>query len=80
MHSHGHWNKTTIKIYGEEGKEIPEYVLNKAIQVKYEVPEVEILIDEFTVVPDPFLFVKLGAESYYIEVWDEPKFEGRLTK
>ena len=75
--STGYWAQTLVEEYE---KEIPEHVLNKAIQVKREVPEVEILVDEFTVVPDPFLVVRHGSESYFIEVWDEPKFEGRLTK
>ena len=29
---------------------------------------------------DPFLVVRHGDERYYVEVWDEPKFEAKLLK
>ena len=27
---------------------------------------------------DPFLIAKLGEEIYYVEAWDEPRFENSL--
>ncbi|MEK7510737.1 MAG: hypothetical protein AAB582_00670 [Patescibacteria group bacterium] len=30
--------------------------------------------------PDPFLEVRFGGESYYIAVWDEPGFDGKLMQ
>lgn len=59
---------------------IPEHVLSKAIQIKREIPEAQLYIEEFTAIPDPFMFVELGSERYCFEVWDEPEFEGRLTR
>ena len=77
------WEKLTIDKYREP---IPEFVLNKAIQVKREMPDVRIYIEHLTEHPDPFLIVAtkhetyecLDGESFYIEVWEEPKFEGRI--
>ena len=70
-----YWNERNIKEYR---KSIPEFVLNKAVQIKRECPECEVLIDELSTTPDPFLIVKIGyQEEYYIEVWGEPGFEGR---
>jgi hypothetical protein len=61
-------------------EEVPEFALNKAIQIKREVPEAKFFVHRLTSFRDPFLSVSLGSESYFVEVWDEPKFEGRLTK
>lgn len=69
------WRQTELKKYGEP---IPEFVLRKAVQLKETLPEVELFIEQLEEQKDPFLFVKLGEEEFYIEVWDEPRFEGRL--
>lgn len=67
-------------------KTVPEFALRKGIQVKSACPDARILIEELTVQRtqpvrkdyDPFLVVALGSERYYIEVWDEAKFETKL--
>lgn len=76
------WEKTKI---GEYKLPIPEFVLNKAIQIKELMPEVRIYIEHLSEHPDPFLVIATKHESYdfdaqefYIEVWEEPKFEGRI--
>lgn len=59
---------------------IPEFVLNKACQIKREIPDVQIFIESLNEHPDPFLLVKHGKydeEVYRVEVWDEPKFNAR---
>lgn len=59
-------------------KPIPQFVLHKAIQIKKAVPEATFFIRELGDNPDPFLWVGIkNFDSYFIEVWDEPKFEGR---
>jgi len=71
---------------GKYAQPIPEFVLNKAIQIKREIPEAVILIESLEDYPDPFLVVAikdpryscLFAETHYVEVWAEPKFEGRI--
>jgi len=77
------WRMTKIEEYKLP---IPEFVLNKALQVKKAMPNVSIYIEHLTV--DPFLVVQTDdkgrngqwyyTERYWIECWDEPKFEGTL--
>ena len=77
------WNRVDISKYNEP---IPEFVLNKAIQIKREIPGVVIQIDSLEDYPDPFLVVSVKHPRYsnlteddtYVEVWAEPKFEGRI--
>ena len=76
------WEKTEIAKYPLP---IPEFVLNKAIQIKKLLPEVRIYVEHLSEHPDPFLIVATKHETYdfdgetfYVEVWEEPKFEGRL--
>jgi hypothetical protein len=70
------WNETPIEKYAEP---IPEFALSKAIEIKEACPDVQIFVDGLSVKrSDPFLVVKLGEESYHVEVWDEPKFEASL--
>lgn len=57
---------------------IPEFALRKAIQIRKEMPEVNFIVEQLTHNPDPFLVAVLNQERYYIEVWDEPKFEATL--
>jgi hypothetical protein len=73
------WKREAIENYSEP---IPEFVLNKAVQIKQRVPEVKIFIEHLEFGLDPFLVVTTGErwkdqETEYIEVWAEPKFEGR---
>jgi hypothetical protein len=68
------WQEFSINGYS---KPIPEYAIEKALQVKKACPEVSFKIEELTIVPDPFLIAVLGKVRRYIEVWDEPKFEGQ---
>lgn len=87
------WQDTKIELYSQP---IPEYVLNKAIQIKKAMPEVQIRVSYLEENPDPFLVVireKVRSykdskgveqtynavdETYFVEVWEEPKFEGRV--
>lgn len=83
------WRLTRLSDYKQP---VPEYVLQKAVSIKRELPEAEFYIDQLAV--DPFLIVALkpikdhmvnqpsrvlDAEMQaYVEVWDEPKFEVTL--
>ncbi len=66
------WKRVPIKEYNEE---IPEHVLEKAIAIKKEIGDASFFVEKLEYIPDPFLVVVCGTEEYYIEVWDEPKFE-----
>lgn len=60
---------------------IPEFVLRKALAIKAACPGVAFHIEELRIdhIPaDPFLVVSLDHERYYVEVWDEPKFEAAI--
>lgn len=70
------WYHTSLDQYE---KPIPEFVLDKAIRIKERLPEV-IFHVQYISEPkaDPFLIAHCGKEIYYIEAWDEPRFEGTL--
>jgi hypothetical protein len=60
-------------------KPVPEFVLDKAVRLKEALPEVQFRV-HFLSEPkaDPFLIAVLGKEIYYLEAWDEPRFEQTL--
>jgi hypothetical protein len=81
-----------ISISGYNGN-IPEFALNKAVQIKMELPKVKLSIDALTVqreedkkkesavveyLRDPFLVAELGTEIFYIDVWDEKEYERKM--
>jgi len=76
------WSETEINKYRGI---VPAHVLQKAIEIKRALPEVEIFVEHLSETPDPFLVAKMTGEDgyswnahvYYIDVWDEPKFERR---
>jgi hypothetical protein len=74
------WQETKVKDY--RGL-IPAHVLHKAVEIVKACPEVELGIVHLQQSRDPFLVasVQTGTYSfqrarYFIEVWDEPGFEG----
>lgn len=70
------WEHTEIKSYAEP---IPEFVLQKAIQIKEACPDVQFYVHHLNdPKADPFLVAVHGDEVYFVEVWAEPGFEGRL--
>jgi hypothetical protein len=77
---HGIGRKNFIPYkFTEYRYEIPVHVLNKAIQIKEKLPEVEFIIYHYEE-GDPFLFVMHNGYGWYIEAWDEPTFEGREAR
>ena len=59
---------------------IPDFILPKAVEIKKAFPEVEIGVFHLDETPDPFLVARIdngkyGHFTYYIDVWDEPRFE-----
>jgi hypothetical protein len=77
------WEKTEI---GKYHQPIPEFVINKAIQIKRRLPDILIFVEHLSDHPDPFLVVAtkhpdyqyVHKEEIYVEVWEEPKFEGKI--
>jgi hypothetical protein len=70
------WHHQDLKDYE---RPIPEFVLDKAVRIKEALPEVQFRV-QFLSEPkaDPFLIAHLGKEIYYVEAWDEPRFENSL--
>lgn len=70
------WHHTPLSEYE---RPVPEFVLNKAIRIKEALPGVVFHI-HFLSEPkaDPFLIAQCDKEIYYIEAWDEPRFEDTL--
>jgi hypothetical protein len=72
------WKHTELKSYGEA---IPEFVLDKAVRLKEKCPDVQFFVHHLNdPKADPFLVATLGEEVFFLEAWDEPRFEGRITK
>lgn len=72
------WSKTALESYTQP---IPEFVLDKALRIKEVVPNVKFHIQHMREPKaDPFLIAHLDSEIYYIEAWDEPRFEGRVGR
>ncbi len=65
---------------------VPIHILSMALEIRKEVPSAIFSIAELTKevykipqpLPDPFLCVSCGSESYYIAVWDEREFEAKM--
>ena len=58
--------------------EVPDFVLQTAITIKKRLPEATFFVDvcqKEKLNVDPFLVMQFRGESYYLEVWNEPKFE-----
>jgi hypothetical protein len=72
------WESTPLKDYSEP---IPEFVVSKAVQIAEKFPKVEFYVQHLNQPKaDPFLVATLDREVYYIEAWDEPRFEGRVSR
>lgn len=70
------WTHTVLTEYD---RPIPEFVIDKAIKIKELVPDVQFYIQHMNdPKADPFLVAYLNKEIYYIEAWDEPRFEATL--
>lgn len=72
------WQRTDLSSYHEP---IPEYVLDKALRIKEAIPSVRFSVQHLQEPKaDPFLVAYCDDEIYYVEAWDEPRFEGRVTR
>jgi hypothetical protein len=64
------WERVPLPQYQED---VPFHVLEKAVAIKKLMPSAEFYVEQRA--KDPFLIVKCGEEEYYVEVWQEPRFE-----
>jgi hypothetical protein len=60
---------------------IPSFVLAHAVALKKELPDASFFVESLRINqerhPDPFLVMELGNLKFYVDVWEEPEFEGR---
>ena len=85
------WRITPLKDYRQQ---VPEFALQKAIEIKRELPEAMFYVEQLAI--DPFLIVTLNPlqdfaspwntlkraldpeTAVYVEAWSEPKFEATM--
>lgn len=82
------WRMVNIREYTAE---IPSFALDRAVKVvrtmgrvmpsvKYTVNVSELVHHtKRTPHPDPFMVLTVRDQNFYLDVWDEPDFEGRRT-
>jgi hypothetical protein len=82
------WDSSYISNYR---RPIPDFALERALQVKAALPEANFYVQELTestniqhtefkpAPPDPFLVMDYRGVQLHLDVWNEPKFEGRRT-
>jgi hypothetical protein len=61
---------------------VPEFALSRAVELKEKFPTANFAIEHpvlDSVMSDPFLVMAYEGEVFYLEVWEEPAFEGRRT-
>ena len=67
------WQAVPIADYQ---KDIPRPVLETIANIMPKCPGARFEVEEIAKKPDPFLVVSLGDERYYVEIWDEPNWNG----
>src|SRR4029077_20033027 len=71
-----------VKVSLEDALDVPEFIWAKAREIASCLPEATFTVDQLQSerrIYDPFLIVSYADESYYIEVWDESRFERQHT-
>lgn len=78
------WYQVELNDYSEA---VPEFVLHTALRIQKLLPDARFFVEHLAFARaslreqrrarslDPFLLVAHGDKAYFIEVWDEPKFE-----
>lgn len=82
----GVWLRYQLRGYQ---KAVPAFALLRAAQVQKALNAANIqgtfFVEELTkrhtkTVVDPFMILEAAGKRFYLDVWDEPKFEGRRTR
>jgi len=78
------WTKLTFAECYQRKIEIREFALDTATRIKEKLPEadlfVEVVISTDLQFGDPFLCLQHAGAKYYLEVWDESRFERRMLR
>lgn len=75
-------------LYSNRSALIPNSVFEIALAVRKELSKAEFVVHQLnkeygsmvSIDPDPFLEVRFAGESYFIAVWDESGFDGKLME
>jgi hypothetical protein len=87
----GEWQTYNLRGYK---REVPAFALLRAAEIQKEMNKGKIggkfFIDELRIkttrsrrerpIVDPFMVLQVGETKMYVDVWNEPKFEGRRVK
>jgi hypothetical protein len=78
------WTKLTFADCYERKVEIPPFALDTAVRVKEKMPDADLFVEAATSTDlslgDPFLCLRHGGITYYLEVWEESSFERELRR
>jgi hypothetical protein len=74
------WQRLPLEKYSEQ---LPFDVAERIAKIHRSLPCAEFKVDHLVCErrnpdPDPFLIVCYGGQEFYIAVWDEPDFDGKL--
>lgn len=77
------WEQCHLRNY--DGN-VPEFALDRALRIMEACPTAQLYVDALIEkqdhrekpLRDPFLFVRLDAEVYYVDVWNEKEYEAKL--
>jgi hypothetical protein len=64
-------------------KQVPLFALSRATEIIELLPEAKFSVESLTwkdEVLDPFLVMEVAGKKFYLDVWEEPKFEARRVK
>ena len=67
------WERKDLKKYT---RPVPDFAIERALQIKELCPDVEFYVEELVDQVDPFLIAHIGREGYYIACWEEAEFTG----
>lgn len=78
------WSQRSLNHYNDE---VPLFAVSHAIALKKELPTADFKVESFmrngyqsrSVDLDPFLIMSVDGVEFYIDVWDESKYEARKT-
>lgn len=70
-----HWDSLELRYYHQP---VPEFALSRALELSEALPGASFYVEHTTDAhPDPFMVMYYQGMKFYVDVWDEPSFEGR---
>ena len=65
----------------EYREDVPLFAISRAVELKEKLPAAEFYVDHLVYSRnfDPFMVMIMHGIRYWLDVWNEPEFEGRRT-